>query len=156
MENVDQAFDTNQPSVKKKHSFLKIVVVIFIVGGLYNLITGNSGGGIYNPKYQNGVATIKVDDYTFDGNSDPDWWKLCEKFIEASKHKGVQEIHLALVVTWKDTYGKETKQTIDIRMDDPSVRPINEIAKFQDGNSLYDRYGLGFVAAYVLAKRSAS
>ena len=74
---------------RKKRKVLKYFVAVVVLALLYNLITGNSGGGIYSPKYQNGIAIIKVDNYIFNEDSEADWQNLCNKIMEASKKKRI-------------------------------------------------------------------
>lgn len=140
-----------EQKTKKKHPVLAAIVALLLIGGVYNAITGNTGNGVFQPKYKKGIAIIKVDDYTFEQDSAPDWWRLCDEIITAAKHSGVKEIHLDLVVQPIDKYGKTTKEHRDVRMDDPEARPISEIRKYSDGSSLYESLGLGFVAQYMLA-----
>ena len=140
-----------EQKAKKKHPIWAAIVALLLIGGIYNAITGNTENGVFKPKYKKGIAIIKVDDYTFEQDSAPDWWRLCDEIITAAKHSGVKEIHLDLVAQPIDKYGNTTKKHYDVRMDDPEVRPISEIRKYSDGSSLYESLGFGFMAQYVLA-----
>ena len=138
----------------KKTGCLGTIVVVLLIGAVFNMCTGSVGSGVKSPKWDGSMAYIEVDDYVFNENSDPDWWKFCEQLIQAAKKDKTESIYMRLKVTWVDKYGDEEKVKYDIRMDDPKVRSIAEIKKYKSGDDLFDSLGMGFMAAYTLGKTS--